>query len=314
MLDYDILVPGNYFCDLIFTGFRFFPELGREVYTDSLAVVPGGGALNTSVALARLGVRVGWTSVMGNDVFSRYIEDFVRQQGLDMRLVERIEQPMQRVTVALSFPQDRAFVTYVDASPDSILLALRACERASFRHLHFGGLMIDERILSLMDVCAARGATISMDCQERIQTLETPLVREILSRLTIFLPNAHEAMKLTQTSDLNDAIGALSALCRHLVIKQGAGGAVAITHGEPRFSPAITLTSPIVDTTGAGDVFNAGYLAAYLEGRSTEDCLRWGNFCGGHSVQGMGGTSTAPTRAQLDAWFAGSRGPVQGNG
>ncbi len=300
---FDILCPGNYFCDLIFTGFPAFPQLGREVYTDRLAVVPGGGAINTSVGLRRLGVNVGWVGQIGNDVFSRIIEEYVTREGLDLALVQRLDVPLQRVTVALSFPEDRAFVTYVDDSPDSIEMAWRALDVAQFRHLHFGGLMIHERIPPLLEACHVRGITVSMDCQERVQTLATPLVGHILENLDLFIPNASEALKLTQAADLEAAVRLLRARCKMLVVKNGAQGALAVCDGRRYDSPAIVLAGPVLDTTGAGDVFNAGFLAAHIEGRPITDCLQWGNFCGGMSVQGMGGTSSAPTRDQLNEYL-----------
>jgi sugar/nucleoside kinase (ribokinase family) len=120
----------------------------------------------------------------------------------------------------------------------------------------------------------------------------------------MFMPNTLEALKLTQTRSLDDAVAALSQICNHLVVKRGADGALACLNGQILHSRAMVLEKPVVDTTGAGDVFNGGYLAAYLEGKPVDECLRWGNFCGGQSVQGMGGSNAAPRRVQLDAWLA----------
>jgi sugar/nucleoside kinase (ribokinase family) len=299
---YDILVPGNYFCDIIFTGVPNFPQLGHEVYTDGMAVIPGGGALNTSLALHRLGLNPGWVGVLGNDFFSHFVRHFIQNEGLDMSLLKHIDKPLQRVTVAISFPTDRAFVTHVDGSPNSIELAFDVLERADFPHLHFTGLMIHERVPDLLQACHGRGITVSMDCQERIQTLDMTLVQHILADLDMFMPNASEAQKLTGTATLDDAIRVLTKHTRHLVIKNGAQGAISIREGQFFESPAMALDGAVVDTTGAGDVFNAGFLAAYLAGHSHDECLRWGNFCGGMSVRGHGGISTAPTKAQLDEW------------
>lgn len=301
---YDILVPGNYFCDIIFTGLPAFPQLGTEIYADKVQIVPGG-ALTNALALHRLGVNVGWISKFGSDFFSQYVQQFLRNEGLDMALVTQLPEPMQRVTISLSYPKDRAFVTYVDPAPESMDMALEALEKATFRHLHFTGLVVEDRMPDFLDTCHSRDITVSMDCQHREHTLNMPLVREIVSRVDIFMPNAVEAQRISQTDSLDNAIQALSQITPYVVIKCGDQGAMAFKENISYRSPA--LPSTVVDTTGAGDVFNAGFLAAHIQGRAIEECLQWGNFCGGMSVRGLGGISTAPTAEQLQMWLSGSQ-------
>lgn len=295
---YDVLIPGSYFCDVIFTGIPGFPALGTELYTRDLTVVPGG-VMNTVVGLRRLGVNVGWLGAVGSDFFSRYIIEQAAAEGIDMSLLAHVEGPLRRVTVSLSYTEDRAFVTYVDPPPDLIAQIYAYLDDTEFRVMHFTGLLVDERLPALFDLCHARGAQISMDCQHRDDTLEQPLVREIISRLDLFVPNATEAQRLTGTSSLQAAAEALRPLVGQLVIKEGACGAHAWVNGAYHHAPALSL-SP-VDTTGAGDLFNAGFLAAYLEGQEISACLRWGNIAGGLSTLGYGGCSTAPTRDELTA-------------
>jgi sugar/nucleoside kinase (ribokinase family) len=302
---FDILIPGSYFCDIIFTGLPGFPALGTELYCDDIAVVTGG-VLNSVIALQRLGLKVGWSATIGSDFFSRFALEQIEAEGVDTSLLTRLPGKLRRVTVALSYPQDRAFVTYVDPSPDRSELALDALDRATFRHLHFTSLLTDAQMPGLIERCHAEGVRVSMDCQHRTVTLKDDLVRRTLSRLDIFMPNAVEAQRLTQTNSLAAALDALAALVPFVVIKDGANGAVARRDGVDYAAPALPITG-IVDTTGAGDVFNAGFLAAYLEGRDPAECLRWGNFCGGLSTTAQGGSSNAPTRAQLNEWLSGQK-------
>ena len=294
---YDILIPGHYFCDIIFSGIPGFPTLGTELFTKDLTVIPGG-IMNTVGALARLNTRVGWLSTLGNDFFSQFTANTARAEGIDLSLMKFVDRPLKRVTVALSYTDDRAFVTYVDPVPDLLPRVYEALETTPFRHLHFTGLHIVEQMPDLIQACHQRGIRVSMDCQHREQTLDSPLVKSIVSGLDLFMPNVSEAQRLTGTTSLEAAAGILRELVPHLIINDGRNGVHAWVNGHYAHAPAIKI-EPVVDTTGAGDVFNAGFLSAFLEGNAIETCLQWGNIAGGLSLRGHGGYSTSPTREEL---------------
>src|SRR5262249_4316172 len=162
----DVLIPGSYFCDLIFSGFQQFPALGRETYGDNLAVVTGG-VMNTVIGLTRLGLHAACVGDVGTDFFSRFALEQAEREGVDTSLLIRHEAPFRRVTVSISYPQDRAFVSYIDPDTHLMELLLQTAERIRFGWLHFGGLVIDERIIALIDRCHQQGIPVSMDCQDR---------------------------------------------------------------------------------------------------------------------------------------------------
>lgn len=301
MTTYDVLVPGDYFCDVVFCGVPRMPTLGTEIYTDSLTVTVGG-ALNTVFAMQRLGLKVGWIARLGTDVFSRIVLEHVEREGIDTSLIEWLDRPFQRVTVSLSFPEDRSFISYVDPEPGILDLVRAVVDRVSFRHLHLAGLTTSPTALALFDTAHARGARVSMDCQEHSTSLSEPKVIEALRRVDLFMPNATEATRLTGTQTVFDAGIQLKGATEAVVIKDGALGAAYWQKDRFCQSPALSVTP--VDTTGAGDVFNAGFLTAWLEGADPLDCLRLGNVCGGLSTLGHGGAVSAPTRAQAEEAMA----------
>lgn len=297
---YDIIVPGTYFCDVIFTGLPAFPALGSEIVCQGLNIIPGG-TLNHIIAFKRLGTNVGWIGALGNDFFSKFVQDALENEGIDTSLVAYIDRSLKQVTVSLSFPHDRAFITYTDPSPDEIDLLMGGLEGVTYRHLHFPSLFVHEAIPALIQQCHERGVQVSMDCQHQEITIDSPPVAHILTQIDLFMPNASEAQKLTQARSLSEAINILSNLVPYLVVKNGSEGALARRNGVDYCEPAVKVRA--VDTTGAGDIFNAGFLTAHLAGHDTQTCLRWGNYCGGMSTQAAG-PAMAPTRAQVEAWFA----------
>jgi hypothetical protein len=225
----------------------------------------------------------------------------VAQEDIQRHWITSVDTPMQRVTVALSYPVDRAFVTYVDPSPDLLSRTFEAIVAEECAHLHFTGLVVDPRVPDLLRACRERGISVSMDCQHRPVTVSEPLAREIISLLDIFMPNADEAQRVTETAGINDAAQVLRELVPLLVIKDGERGALAWQGKVSIHVPALRVE--VVDTTGAGDVFNAGFLAAYRARADLLTCLRWGSICGGLSTTGYGGCSAAPTRAVVENYL-----------
>lgn len=288
---FDIIIPGHYFCDVIFTHMQTFPSLGSEIYSEGVKVVAGGGALNTSIGLRRLGINVAWMGTLGTDFFSQYVKNTVQHEQLDTTLVEFADHPLERVTVALSYPTDRAFITYVQQPPALIQRVFDALNHYNLKHLHFSSLVIHEDMPDLLRACKARGIRVSMDCQQREETLEMPLVRAILQQTDLFMPNASEAWRITGETNLDSALDKLAQLVNTVIVKDGANGAYGRIGSQVYHSPAFPVTP--LDTTGAGDSFNAGFLAAHLQGKPIAECLRWGNYCGAQSTLDYG-ASNAP--------------------
>ena len=300
----DLLLLGDYFFDIIFSGLVEFPSLGREVYSDSITST-GGAMFITASSLRRLGANITWIAQFGNDPYSRFVYDLAVSEGIDLSLARFFDAPYRRITSSMPLHGERAFLTYVDPEPEDMFdFWLHIVKTTDYRHIHLGGLEPPELIAPIFKTARARGATISMDCQD------DPLLcldcdwQEFLSMVDIFMPNTREALMITKLDNVEDAALLLSKWVGKVVIKDGANGVWVASKNALLHSPAIDA-GQVVDTTGAGDCFNAGFLFGHIvEGQPDEVSARYGNICGGLSVTGIGGATNVPTRNVLMEWAA----------
>lgn len=303
---YDVVLLGDYFYDLIYVGLPEFPAMGREIYSADVATT-GGAMYITAVSLHRLGAKVGWAAYFGSDYYSQSVYEFARREGLDFALTKFVDHPYRRVTTALPLHGERAFVTFTDPEADDLYQhwfeQLQACD---FRHLHFGGMDCLQKAAPILNYAREHGATISSDCADGPHLLKPCKCREIISSVDLFMPNAREALIIAEADDVREAALRLARQTALVVVKDGARGAWVAQGDEVFHIPSIDAGA-VVDTTGAGDCFNAGFLYGYaVEHASLEVCARYGNICGGLSVTGVGGSTSAPTHTELMAWMGGT--------
>jgi hypothetical protein len=294
---YDVIVVGGYFVDLIFNGLPQFPVLGKEIVGSGFEMLPGG-AYNAALAMHRLGLKVGWATDFGDDDFSRFTVERARTEGLDDALFVHHRRPLRRITAALSYPKDRAFVTYVDPEPGTPA-ALKALMTAAARVLFISGVYYGNLYAAGSALVRAKRMKVFMDGNSGDEvTLADPAVRRSLQSVEAFLPNAAEARRMTGKADLSEAMTALAGLCPLVIVKDGVNGSYARTDGQTLHAPGISVAS--VDTTGAGDCFNAGFLKAWLDDQPLAECLRWGNIVGGLSTTALGGTGRPVTAGEVE--------------
>jgi hypothetical protein len=298
---YDVLALGDYCLDLIFTGMSRLPDLGQEVFATGFEMLPGG-AYNTVAAMHRLGLRVAWAADFGNDEMSRQVLAQAAQEGLDDACFVRHDRPLRRITVAASLPQERAFLTYYDPAP-TMPAAMQALAAVAARVVFVPGLYTGKLFEAGLLLVHGRRMKLVMDgnlSEERI--VADRAVRRAISSVDVFMPNAAEARSLTGATDVPAACRQLAALGPLVVVKDGPHGAYACDGGEVLHAPALPVAP--VDTTGAGDCFDAGFLRAWLDDRPLLECLRWGNIVGGLSTTARGGTTRVVTARDVHEWLA----------
>jgi sugar/nucleoside kinase (ribokinase family) len=295
---YDLLVVGRPSVDVMFAGLTQWPELGNDIDAAALGVC-AGTSFNTPAAANRIGLRVAYVAQVGSDVWSQIIRDEFDAEGLptDFLVVEGRSLPA--VSVALNLDGDRGFVSYwgggeaVEASLAA--RALEVVETIDARHLH--AQLDDEPELEAR--ARARGMSVSVDAFDGASWTSPRALHELLRFADVLLANEAEARAMTGVEDTDEALAALAEHCACVVIRRGADGATGIADGVVRSLPAEPVE--VVDTTGAGDCFNAGFLAGWLAGLPLEHSLTLGVVCGSRAVTDFGGYRGCPRAVEFRA-------------
>ena len=297
----DLLTVGDAFQDLVFVGLPHMPRSGEELKTARFVATIGGGAVITATAAARLGLRTAIVSALSRDASVALRRDKVRVVNLK-RAAEA-----HAVTVSLSTTHERSFVTFngVNDRLEARLPAAIARQRA--RHVHFAfAPRRCPRWVRIIEGLRARGVTSSWDFGWSPALRAESGFSTLVGAPDIIFVNEAEAAMYAGARTHGVAIAYWRRAARNTVIKLGprgsrwiAGGRGDEDHGARSLQPsdvaAPALRVRAVDTTGAGDAFNGGFLVAWLGGRSPRECLRIGNFVGARSTLAAGGVDALPT-------------------
>lgn len=303
-----VLCAGEINVDLVLQGYSEFPVPGKEVLVRDSELVLGSATAIMAMGLARLGTPVSFVGRVGDDVWGRHCLELMAARGIDLTRVIRGGGLKTGVTVSITHPGDRALVTYLGAIS---ALTGRDVPDAAFdgcHHLHASSFFFQEGLRpdfpDLFRRARRAGLTTSLDTGFDPSGRWNGGLRETLAETDVFFPNEVEIRELTGCPDSVSGLHALSVGRTRVVAKLGESGAMTLDDdGRLLQVPAYPVTP--VDTTGAGDSFNAGFLQLWLQGAPLVECLRLGAACGALSTQGLGGTATQPTLAEAQALVRG---------
>jgi sugar/nucleoside kinase (ribokinase family) len=318
--DLDILVIGEINPDIVVSDpdpVPVFDEVERLV--ESVHMTVGSSSAIFACGAARLELGVAYFGVVGDDAFGRFMLDALGARGIDTTAC--LVDPAQRTgsTIILTSGRDRAILTEMGAigAMDVAAIPRPLLDRA--RHIHSGCFYLQNtsrnRLPAFFAAARARGITTSFDTNWDPAGTWDGGVSEMLRACDVFFPNAVEARRIAGVDDVDDAARALArtgAAARSdggpiVAVKLGEAGALACRADGPIVRVPALPVAPL-DTTGAGDSFNAGFLRAWLDGADIRDCLRWGAACGAISTLRLGGIDGQPTlaeaRAALEGWTA----------
>ena len=314
----DVLVVGEINPDIVVSDpdpVPVFDEVERVI--ESVHMTVGSSSAIFACGAARLDLRVAFYGVVGDDAFGRFMLDAMRARGIDVSACVVDGTRSTGSTVILTSGRDRAILTEmgaigamdVDAVPPSLL--------ARARHLHSGCFYLQEtsrdRLPAFFAAARAQGITTSFDTNWDPTGGWDGGVAEMLGACDLFFPNAVEARRIAGEDDVEEAARALARMGAAgrtdggpiVAVKLGAAGALACRAEGPLVRVPAMPVEPL-DTTGAGDSFNAGFLRAWLDGSDLPTCLRWGAAAGAISTRRLGGIDGQPTLTEaedaLAAW------------
>ncbi len=299
---WDVIVAGDLFIDLVMTGFSKLPGMGEEGFASAMERETGGGVATTSCGLSALGLRAGVFGVVGADEIDWFRTRF-SQRGVDTSMLMAHPAEPTAITVAVSTPRDRIFYTYYGANALLPELLGRSETRERFmgaRHVHFAYPVEPRLLAELAQWLRARGTTTSIDVGWQEAWLADPATIPALAHLDWFLPNEREAEGVTGESEPERMLAWFRERgVRGVALKLGPQGSAVSVEGEFRAVKSIAVTP--LDTTGAGDCFDAGFLYGVLRGLPIEKSLRCGNICGALSTEAAGGIAGFPSLERLRA-------------
>jgi ribokinase len=294
----DLLVVGDLNADLVLRGGDVVPTFGqREQLVDHAELVLGGSGGIMAAGAARLGLDVAIVACVGDDALGRVTLDALRAAGVAVDGVLTDPEAATGVTVALARRDDRAILTAPGALarlraedvPDELLVAAR--------HVHVTSPFLQAGLHPGLRALAGRARSSSLDTGwDPREAWDVPV-----DAFDVLFPNAEEALRLAgrDDGDVEAAARDLAARGPLVVVKLGAEGGLAV-----RGDNLVRVAAPrvdAVDATGAGDSFDAGFLAAWLDEAGLEEALKLACACGALSTRQAGGSAAQPTLAEARA-------------
>lgn len=302
----DLLVLGDCNPDLVLADPELAPEFGQaERLVERAELTIGGSGAIMACGAARLGLRTALAAVTGDDLYGRFMIEALRERGVETEGVLVDPELRTGLTVILSRPDDRAILTYQGAIAElrSGMVDREALERA--RHVHVAAFFLQRAIVpglgALLASVRARGGTTSLDPNWDPSGRWDGGLLELLPQVDLLLLNATEVHAIAGIAETVEAARRLARAGPLVVVKMGAEGAAAVRAEGEVVRAAAPDAGASIDAVGAGDSFDAGFIAGQLEGKPIAETLAFACACGTLSMRHDGGTRAQPTSGEAEA-------------
>ncbi len=305
---FDVTIAGELNLDLILYGLPAELPTERELLASGMMLTLGSSSAIVAHNLASLGSQVGFQSLIGRDSLGQVALERLAQSGVDVSTVSHTADSLSTgITVILQRGKERNILTYLGTIAKLAFENLDLEYLTDSRHFHLSSYYLQAglrpHVAELFRRLKSAGLTISLDTNDDPEDLWGGGLLQILKYVDIFLPNQREACKITGVDNAEAASAKLAEIVPLVVVKLGANGAVARRgRGRDRIeSPALRIDA--VDSVGAGDSFDAGFLHSYLKGLSLPECLAAANAAGALSTTRAGGTEAFRDRAHREKFL-----------
>jgi sugar/nucleoside kinase (ribokinase family) len=293
MFSFDVTIAGEINLDLVLYGLEKELPVERELLATGFEVTLGSSSAILAHNLASLGVSTGFITRVGRDEFGQLALHRLAESGADIsKVAEAANATKTGVTILLHHGRERRILTYPGTMFEMTRADLDIEYLASARHFHLSSLFLHRALQTdlpaLFRELKSRGLTLSLDTNDDPEDKWDGVLPQLLPLIDLLLPNKDELYRITRRNNLDDALTELSSTVPLIAVKCGSEGAV-VQSGKQRIRVPGVSVQP-VDTIGAGDSFNAGFLAAWLSGCTLEESARAGNITGALSTLQPGGT------------------------
>jgi sugar/nucleoside kinase (ribokinase family) len=301
----EVTIAGEINLDLILYGLPENMPVERELLASDFQVTLGSSSAILAHNLSVLGARVGFITRAGRDDFGRLALERLQESGADVSHSVWDAARPTGVTVVLDHGRERRILTYLGTISELSAQDLDLEYLQSARHFHLSSLFLQRGLArdlpTLFRKLKESGVTISLDTNDDPEDRWEGVLDELLSLADILLPNERELCRIARRDTLDESLAALSGRVPCIAVKCGSRGAVV--EAGSRRSAAAPIQVSAVDSVGAGDSFNAGFLYAWLQGLEPEACARAGNIAGALSTLRRGGTEAFRDRALVDSFL-----------
>ena len=305
LTSFDLAIFGELNLDLILYGLprEMAPE--RDLLATGFVSTLGSSSAIVAHNAAALGLRVQFQSLVGADDFGRIALDRLRQIGVDVAGVTSDPDLATGVTVLLPHGAVRHSLTYLGSISELTREYLDIERLKDARHLHLCSLYLQRRmhesLPALLREVKAAGLSISLDTNDDPADAWGAPLFDLLPLIDFLMPNEDEFCRMAGTASLEDALLTFATDVPTIVDKRGRLGCRDRTRTETVDVPGLAVNP--VDTIGAGDSFDAGFLSALLRGKQLRECAALGNIAGALCTQGPGGTEAFRNAAQRDTFL-----------
>lgn len=291
--DKNILVVGELNIDLILNNINGLPVVGHEIMAGKMNIALGSSSAIFAANIATLGIHTSFCGMVGNDSFGNFILEELKRKQVNTGNIRQSPVHKTGLTVVMNYGEDRANITYGGAMENFSLSHIPE-DLSAFSHLHLSSYFLQKGLRNdvpaLFKKAKESGLTTSIDLQWDPENEWIFPFSECLPYVDVFLPNEAEILLLTKSSSVENAAIKLASSANMIVIKRGSKGSLAYHQGNFISSPSM-LHNSFIDAIGAGDSFNAGFIAKYVKGDHFENCLRFANLCGAINTTASGGTA-----------------------